>query len=96
MKKFFIFLAMIASPAMAQEPEEINYYARDFPMFAEADRGSEIERKYNNYIKAADAHAKVLAKRKVQEPVIRVEGTIVVKVRIDDGYYRPTCSYGSC
>ena len=96
MRKFLIALAFIATPAFAQEPEEINYYARDFPMFAEADKGSAIEKAYNRTVKANDEYAKVIAKRKVQQPVIKVEGTIVIQVRVDDGRYRPTCSYGSC
>lgn len=93
MKKFFIIIALFSTPAYAQD---INYYAKDFPKFYAENPGSEVERAYNAYIKAAEANAKVLAKRKVQVPVVRVEGTIVVQVRVDDGKYRPVCSYGSC
>lgn len=93
MKKLLIIFALFSAPAQAQD---INYYARDFPMFAEQDKGSAVERAYNNYIKAADANAKVLAKRKTVEPVIRVEGMIVVQVRVDDGRYRPVCPYNNC
>lgn len=97
MRNILIALALVSTPALAQQQtEEINYYARDFPSFAAQDAGSEIERAYNNYIKAADANAKVLAKRKTVEPIIRVEGTIVVQVRVDDGRYRPRCPYNNC
>lgn len=101
MREFLIALTLVASPVVAQEPakettEEINYYARDFPSFYAANPGSEIEKKYNAYIRAADANAKVLAKRKHVEPVIRVEGTIVVQVQVDDGRYRPRCPYNNC
>lgn len=96
MRKLLLVLALFSAPAMAQQTEEINYYARDFPQFAEQDKGSNIERSYNAYIKAAEANAKVLAKRKTVEPVIRVEGTIVVQVRVDDGRYRPVCPYNNC
>lgn len=94
MNKFFIFLALIATPAYAQQ--EINYYARDFPQWAERDKGTEIERSYNDAIKAADENAKVMAKSKNVTPTIRIEGTIVVQVRVDDGRYRPVCPYNNC
>lgn len=93
MKKFLIFLALIATPAYAQE---INYYARDFPQWAERDKGTEIERAYNRTIAASDVEAKVLAKRKPITPTIKVEGTIVVEVRVDDNRYRPRCPYNNC
>lgn len=101
MRKFLIALALIASPAYAQEPaktetKEINYYARDFPQFYAANPGSEVERAYNRSIAANDAYAKVRAQRKEPTPVVRVEGTVVVEVRIDDGRYRPRCPYNNC
>lgn len=96
MNKFFIFLALIASPAYAQQVEEINYYARDFPQWAERDKGSAIEQAYNNSIKSSDAYAKVLAKRKTTEPVIRVEGTIIVRIQVNDNRYRNRCPYNDC
>ena len=94
MKNILILFALIATPAYAQE--EINYYARDFPQWAERDKGSEIERAYNRTIAASDVEAKVLAKRKPVTPTIKVEGTIVIEVRVDDGRYRPRCSYNNC
>jgi hypothetical protein len=101
MKKILIALALIATPVFAQEPvkettEEINYYARDFPQWAERDKGSAVERSYNRSIAAFDNYAKVRAQRKETVPVIRVEGTIVVQVRVDDGTYRPVCPYNNC
>lgn len=93
MKKFLILLALIATPAFAQD---INYYARDFPQWAERDKGTEIERAYNATIKAGDEEAKVLAKRKPVTPTIKVEGTIVVEVRVNDGRYHPRCPYNNC
>lgn len=101
MHKFLIVLALVASPVYAQEPakettEEINYYARDFPQWAERDKGSEIERAYNRSIAASDNYAKVRAQRKETVPVVRVEGTIVVQVQVDDGRYRPRCPYNNC
>lgn len=101
MRKLLFVLVLFSAPVYAQEPaketpQEINYYAKDFPSFYAENPGSEIEKKYNAYIRAADANAKVLAKRKHVEPVIRVEGTIVVQVRVDDGTYRPVCPYNNC
>ena len=101
MKKILIALALIATPVFAQEPvkettEEINYYARDFPQWAERDKGSAVERSYNRSIAAFDNYAKVRAQRKETAPVVRVEGTIVVQVRVDDGTYRPRCPYNNC
>jgi hypothetical protein len=101
MKKILIALALIATPVFAQEPvkettEEINYYARDFPQWAERDKGSAVERSYNRSIAAFDNYAKVRAQRKETAPVVRVEGTIVVQVRVDDGTYRPVCPYNNC
>jgi hypothetical protein len=101
MNKLFILLALIASPVFAQEPvketpQEINYYAKDFPSFYAANPGSEIEKSYNRSIAANDAYAKIKAQRKETVPVIRVEGTIVVQVQVDDGRYRPRCPYNNC
>lgn len=81
MRKFLFALALVASPAIAQEPEEINYYARDFPQWAERDKGSEVERAYNRSIAASDRHAKALAACKAckPQPVIRVEVTVEVR-----------------
>jgi len=99
-KSLLIVLALIASPAYAQEPAEINYYARDFPEFYNNPNKTEqdlrIERAYNRTIKADDELAKVKAQRKETVPVIRVEGTIVVQVQVDDGRYRPRCPYNNC
>lgn len=93
MRKFLIALALVATPAFAQQQpeEEINYYARDFPSFAEADRGSAVERNYNEYIRASERHAKALAACKScnQPPVVRVEGTINVNVRITHTRRKP-------
>ena len=101
MNKLFILLALITSPVYAQEPaketpQEINYYARDFPQWAERDKGSAVERSYNRSIAAFDNYAKVRAQRKETVPVVRVEGTIVVQMRVDDGTYRPVCPYNNC
>ncbi len=101
MKKLLFVLALFSTPVYAQEPvkettEEINYYARDFPQWAEQDKGSAVERSYNRTIAANDAYAKVKAQRKETVPVIRVEGTIVVQVQVDDGRYRPRCPYNNC
>ncbi len=101
MKKLFTLLALIATPVFAQEPaqetpKEINYYARDFPSFYAANPGSEVEKSYNRSIAANDAYAKVRAQRKETVPVIKVEGTIVVQVQVDDGRYRPRCPYNNC
>ena len=96
-KLFLILLALIASPVYA---EEINYYQRDFPMFANNPNRTEqdlrIEEAYNRTVKANDELAKVRAQRKETVPVIRVEGTIVVQVQVDDGRYRPRCPYNNC
>jgi type IV secretory pathway protease TraF len=95
-------LALVATPVSAQETAEINYYARDFPSFANKPNRTaqelEIERAYNRAIAASDNHAKALAACKscTTPPVIRVEGTIVVEVRVDDGRYRPRCPYNNC
>jgi hypothetical protein len=104
MNKLFILLALITSPVYAQEPvkettEEINYYERDFPMSVgqpKTEQMLRIERAYNRSIAASDNYAKVRAQRKETVPVIRVEGTIVVQVRVDDGTYRPVCPYNNC
>jgi hypothetical protein len=93
MKKLLFVLALFSTPVFAQEPaqepakettQEINYYAKAFPSFYAENPGSEIEKKYNAYIRAADANAKALAECKScnQPPVVRVEGTINVNVRI--------------
>jgi hypothetical protein len=89
MKKILIALALVASPVVAQEPakettEEINYYARDFPQWAEQDKGSAIERSYNRTIAANDNHAKALAACKAcnKPPVIRVEVEVNVTHRV--------------
>lgn len=101
MTKFLAILALFATPVCAQEPvkeqtEEINYYARDFPQWAERDKGTAIERAYNRSIAANDRYAQVRAQRKETVPVVRVEGSIVVEVRVDDGRYRPRCPYNNC
>ena len=87
MRKFLIALALVATPAVAQEPikettEEINYYARDFPQWAERDKGSAVERSYNRSIAAFDNYAKVRAQRKETVPVIKVEVEVNVNHRI--------------
>lgn len=93
MRNILIALALVSTPVFAQQQpeEEINYYARDFPSFAAQDAGSEIERKYNAYIRASEAHAKALAACKScnQPPVVRVEGTINVNVRITQTRRKP-------
>lgn len=101
MKKILLAFALVASPVFAQESakettQEINYYARDFPQWAERDKGSAVERSYNRSIAASDNYAKVRAQRKETVPVVRVEGTIVVQVQVDDGRYRPRCPYNNC
>jgi len=103
MKKLLFVLALFSGPVYAQEPvketpQEINYYARDFPQWAEQDKGSAVERAYNRFIVASDNHAKALAACKSckETPVVKVEGTIVVQVRVDDGRYRPRCPYNNC
>lgn len=96
-KLLLILLALIATPVYAQE---INYYQRDFPNMANKPNRSEqeleIERAYNRSVAASDRYAQVQAQRKETVPVIRVEGTIVVQVQIDDGRYRPRCPYNKC
>jgi hypothetical protein len=101
MRKLLFVLVLFSGPVYAQAPakentQEINYYALDFPSFYAANPGSEVEKSYNRVIAANDKLAKIKAQRKETVPVIRVEGTIVVQVRVDDGLYRPICPYNNC
>ena len=96
MKYLILIIALIAGPAYAQE---INYYERDFPESVgqpKTEQMLRVERSYNRSIAAFDNYAKVRAQRKETVPVIRVEGTIVVQVQVDDGRYRPRCPYNNC
>ena len=96
MKYLILTIALIASPVYA---EEINYYERDFPSAAgqpKTEQMLRIEQAYNRTIAANDNYAKVRAQRKETVPVIRVEGTIIVQVQVDDGRYRPRCPYNNC
>ena len=92
MKKLLLFvLALFSGPVYAQElvketTEEINYYQRDFPMFANNPNRTEqdlrIEQAYNRTVAASDNYAKVRAQRKETVPVIRVEVEVNVTHRV--------------
>ena len=95
MKKFLIALALIATPALAQQTEEVNYYARDFPQWAEQDKGSAVERSYNEFMKASQKNAKFLATCKTCKP--EPKKITIPAIRIPkDNTYAPICAYGTC
>jgi hypothetical protein len=107
MRKLLFVLALFSGPVYAQQsqltPQQLELQRMMIENQKKIDNfdypdNEKIKKSVEAYLKAADEHAKALAACKtcVKQPTYRVEGTIVVQVRVDDGRYRPVCPYNNC
>ena len=82
MRKFLVVLALVATPAIAQDP----------PKTEQVDR---VQAAVDAYLKASAEYGKFLATCKTCKP--EPKRIIIPSIRIPkDDKYVPICAYGSC